>query len=431
MTGRAPETGKIQPMTDYQALDDEARKILRDNDRGSYTVPTDGLYPYQWNWDSAFAAMGFAGSDPDRAWTELETLFSGQWQNGMVPHILFHKPDPGYFPGPDVWGCSGPIPSSGISQPPIAATMARKVWEQDRGAGHPRMSALVPKIAAWHRWFMQWRTDRGAVCITHPWEAGRDNACDWDGAMAAIDPQGVGEYTRRDTGHVDPAMRPTKQDYDRYIWLVQRGRRLEWDEEQMARDTPFRVADPGMTFMLLRATRDLRAMAEATGFDTDEIDAWITRLRAGVETLWNAELGSYDSRDAVNGGFAQCVSNASFLNWYAGIENADMLAQLDRVMDAVPYGVPSYDPEGPKFDAKRYWRGPTWGIVNTLIAWGLEDCGHAAQAERVRRTTRDLIAEHGFAEYFDPIDGSPAGGGRFTWTAAIWLAWATPAAGGN
>ena len=33
-----------------------------------------------------------------------ETLFSGQWDNGMVPHILFHKVDPSYFPGPDVWG---------------------------------------------------------------------------------------------------------------------------------------------------------------------------------------------------------------------------------------------------------------------------------------------------------------------------------------
>ena len=199
----------------------------------------------------------------------------------------------------------------------------------------------------------------------------------------------------------------------------------------MARDTPFRVADPGMTFMLLRATRDLREMAEAVNFDTDEIDAWITRLTAGAQTLWNESLGSYDSRDVVNGPFADCVSNASFLCWYAGIENAAMADQLTRVMDAVPYGVPSYDPEGPKYDAKRYWRGPTWGMMNTLIAWGLEDCGHAALASRVRQTTRDLIAEHGFAEYFDPNDGSPAGGGRFTWTAAIWLAWATPDAGRN
>ena len=100
---------------DHIALDEQARAILRGNDRGGYTVPTAGLYPYQWNWDSAFAAWGFAQFDIDRAWLEMETLFSGQWPSGMVPHILFHRPDPGYFPGPDVWGADrGPIPSSGI-----------------------------------------------------------------------------------------------------------------------------------------------------------------------------------------------------------------------------------------------------------------------------------------------------------------------------
>ncbi len=42
-----------------QNLDEQARDILRANDRGGYTIPTAGLYPYQWNWDSAFAAWGF------------------------------------------------------------------------------------------------------------------------------------------------------------------------------------------------------------------------------------------------------------------------------------------------------------------------------------------------------------------------------------
>jgi len=76
-------------------MDAQAQNILRTNDKGNYTVPTAGLYPYQWNWDSAFAALGFAQFDIDRAWTELETLLSGQWDNGMVPHILFHSEDPG------------------------------------------------------------------------------------------------------------------------------------------------------------------------------------------------------------------------------------------------------------------------------------------------------------------------------------------------
>ena len=412
-------------MNTAETLDARARDILRMNDKGAYTIPTAGLYPYQWNWDSAFAAMGFAQFDVPRAWTELDTLFAGQWANGMVPHILFHQVDPGYFPGPDVWGCAGPIPSSGISQPPVAATMARLVFDKDPEAGLHRMAPLFDKMLAWHQWFMDWRLDRGAVCITHPWEAGRDNAPDWDGAMAAIDPQGVGDYTRRDTAHVDPSMRPTKDDYDRYIWLVQRSRRLNWDEAAMLADTPFRVADPTMTFTLLRANRDLAELGRALGRDVSGIQAWISTLENGAATLWNADLGSYDARDVVAGDWANSISNASFLCWYAGLPAPEMRAVLARVMGGIRYGIPSYDPHAPKFDGKRYWRGPVWGVMNMLIGLGMQDMG-LPEAEELRVATAELIAKHGFSEYFDPRDGTPAGGKSFTWTAAIWLGWASP-----
>ena len=59
-------------------LDSKAKHVLRGNDKGGYTIPTDGLYPFQWNWDSAFAAYGFAQFDIPRAWKEMEILFSGQ-----------------------------------------------------------------------------------------------------------------------------------------------------------------------------------------------------------------------------------------------------------------------------------------------------------------------------------------------------------------
>ena len=420
-------------MAVFEDMDGAARQILMDNDRGGYTLPTKGLYPYQWNWDSVFAAWGFSTFDVARAWDEIETLFAGQWPNGMVPHILFHVSDPGYFPGPDVWGCyeagvCGAIPSSGISQPPIAATFARRIFEADPD-GKDRLHALFPKFVAYHRWWMTWRSDQGAICVTHPWESGRDNAPDWDNAMAAIDPVGVGEYTRRDTSHVDASMRPTKEDYDRYIWLVQRGRRLGWDEAKMAQDPPFMVADPTMTFTLLRANRDLAALADVLGEDRSEIDEWTRTLEAGAATLWNDELEAYDSRDTVSGKWSFSLSNASFLCFWAGIDNPRMLNHLERVSNAAPYAVASYDPEGPKFDGKRYWRGPVWGMMNTMIGIGLADCGHKDASETLRATTRKLIEESGFAEYFDPTTGAPAGGKHFTWTAAIWLGWLSPSAG--
>ncbi|MFZ7090299.1 MGH1-like glycoside hydrolase domain-containing protein [Primorskyibacter sp. 2E233] len=416
---------------DHISMDEQARAILRGNDRGGYTVPTAGLYPYQWNWDSAFAAWGFAQFDIPRAWQELETLFSGQWPSGMVPHILFHKPDPGYFPGPDVWGAEdkGPIPSSGVSQPPVAASFVRAVFEKDPSAGKTHLRGLFGKLVDWHRWFMTWRCDGGAIFITHPWEAGRDNAPDWDEAMAAIDPQGVGEYTRRDTSHVDPAMRPTKEDYDRYIWLVQRGRRLGWDDAKMAEAMPFKVADPTMTFILLRANRDLAALADALGEDRSEIDSWTAQLETGAARLRNAS-GVFDGINLNTGNHTGHVSCASFLCWYGGVESNVMQDELKQAFEACAYPIPSHKTGTEIFNPKRYWRGPTWAILNALIGRGLAEMGHDQDAARLCDLTRELIARHGFAEYFDPMTGDPAGGGTFTWTAAVWLAWASPSAGG-
>ena len=76
----------------------EAINIIKMNDRGGYTVPTNQLYPYQWNWDSAFTALGIWHFNKWRAWSEIFTLLDAQWQDGMLPHIVFRHNDPDYFP---------------------------------------------------------------------------------------------------------------------------------------------------------------------------------------------------------------------------------------------------------------------------------------------------------------------------------------------
>lgn len=405
-------------------FDEEARKILRGNDQGGYTLPTRGLYPYQWNWDSAFAAWGFATFDNARAWDELDTLMASQWDSGMVPHIIFHQPDPGYFPGPDVWQTGQSPATSGITQPPVAATMARLIWETDEASGRHRMAALYPKLVKWHRWWHDVRCTHGPAAIVHPWESGRDNCPDWDIGMAGVDGSGVGPYTRRDTGHVNPDMRPTKEDYDRYIAMVEFGRSTGWDDAKIVADGPFLMADPGITFMLLRAHEDLAVMGRALGNDVTEIDDWAKALRSSLPLIWNDDLGAFDARNLRNGEFAGILGSGAFLAYLAGAGNPQLDAQLMRAWDAVSYGIPSADPENPSFDPRKYWRGPTWPVVNALIALGLNATGRADLGERLRQETSDLIQKHGFFEYFDPIDMTPCGGSHFTWTAAIWLTWA-------
>jgi len=61
--------------------------------------------------------------------------------------------------------------------------------------------------------------------------------------------------------------------------------------------------------------------------------------------------------------------------------------------------------------------------MNSLIGKGLSEAG-LPEGEQVRDITRQLIEQYGFAEYFNPLSGAPAGGQSFTWTAAVWLDWA-------
>ena len=349
---------------------------------------------------------------------------ASQWDDGMVPHIIFHKSDPGYFHGPDVWNTNQTPMTSGISQPPVAAILARLIWEQDTAIGHQRLSTLYPKLVKWHRWWHDFRCTYGPAAITHPWESGRDNCPDWDIGMADVDGSGVGEYTRRDTGHVDPSMRPRKEEYDRYIALVQFGVGVGWDQERIVAESPFLMADPGITFILLRAHEDLAVLGRALGEDVSEIEQWALHLRNALPLIWNPALNAYDAKNLRSGEFAGVLGSGAFLAYLAGAANPALDAQLMRVWDAVSYGIPSADPEAEIFDPRRYWRGPTWPVVNALMAIGLRDAGMDALEQRLRSETAALIRQHGFFEYFDPTDATPCGGDNFTWTAAIWLTWA-------
>ena len=73
---------QTRPAHSTQTLIAIARQTLIDNDRGGYTIPTAGLYPFQWNWDAGVTALGWMTFDQQRAWDEFHTLLRGQWQSG-------------------------------------------------------------------------------------------------------------------------------------------------------------------------------------------------------------------------------------------------------------------------------------------------------------------------------------------------------------
>jgi len=412
-------------------MDQSARDILMMNDRGGYTVPRDGLYPFQWNWDSCFVAEGWMTFDEPRAWTELDMLFAGQWADGMVPHIIFHQDADSYFPGPDVWQVEHQPRTSGITQPPVAGSSLRRMYDAatERPLADAKLRELFPKVLAFNRWFHTARDPEGTglVAIYHPWESGRDNSADWDKPLERVSLTNLEAYTRKDLDHIDSDQRPDQIHYDRYVALVQLFRQHNYDPAKLYEVSPVRVADAGINAILLRADRDMLYLAEKLG-DEDaiaELKGWIARAEDAYPRLWNDKEGAFCSYDLVMKEHVRGVSSSAFLCFYADAGTPEQRQKcadtLYFISEEVEFLAPSLSPKDSRFDPKRYWRGPVWPVINYMIAMGLNEQGEEELGKRVNTDTARLIYSGGFMEYFNPVSGEGLGGDTFTWTAAMWL----------
>ena len=411
----------------------DARGVLERNWTGAFTRPGLHLYPHQWSWDSAFAAIG---NVPPCARIELRTLFAGQWRNGLLPHIVFAPglPDSAYFPSPSRWDIqrSPDAPreprTSGIVQPPLHATAVWLVHQAAQDEGFLR--ELAGPLRAWHDYLYRARDldGDGLVAIHHPWESGMDNSPAWDRALAAIrvPPGAVPPYLRVDLSHAPDAQRPTIHDYDEYLYLLEELKARDYDEQRIRADFPFAIADPLFNALLVRAGEDLASIAAALGEDPAPIRAQAARTAAAIEArLWDEEAGLYAALDLRRGERMPAGSVAGLAPLFAGLGQAGRVERLTSALDGERFWPPgghplaSWDTTGTAFDRRRYWRGPAWVNLNWLVAGGLRRHGLTEPAARLEAATLELVSRTGFREYFDPLSGEGYGSRDFTWTAAL------------
>lgn len=430
---------------DLEKLSSEAHRILNKNWKEGFTIPTSKLYPFQWNWDSGFTSIGHSYFNLDYAIQELETLFSGQWENGMVPHILFHsEAEKTYFPNHDFWeshvnaGAPQKPKSSGITQPAVHGFILENLLDKfpDNEKILNFAKAIFPKIVNSHRWFYQYRDPEreGLTYIFHPWESGRDNSPLWDESLDRIvmDKSKLPAYERRDTSLAPSDERPTSYQYDRYVYLLALGKKYKYDERAIFDESPFLIQDTLMNAVLIRSNQSLIRIGKRFGFDIGEIEEWQAAAKPRFsEKLWNEDLATYVVYDLR--GEKQVVHKeiGGLSALYAEIPDqarAERLKQyLQNLHEKGFYICPSFDVESPLFDSKRYWRGPIWPQMNWMIYHGLLKYGFEETAKIVKNDLIELVSNLGYYEYFESQKTVAAkltsgyGGGDFSWTAACAL----------
>ena len=410
-----------------------ATNVLRGTDSGRYTLPSRTIYPHQWNWDSALAVLGWAELDPARAWTELETLAGARDAEGMIPHIAFRTGlvpllKTRYLPGPRWWGRRTSADGrriSGITQPPVAATSMRMLF--DRYPDERRARALLAPFHAWHRFLLDVRdpAGQGEPVLVHPWESGRDNAVEWDGPLWRVLPEVV-TVRRRDTDTVDAAERPSHEHYRRFLTLVRQGTAAHWHQRELAVHGRFRVLDPGFSAILARACVDLGDLADALGEPrvAEESHAAGERVAAALRARADSD-GLIRPVDLTGDSPLAVTSAGSALALLTpGLPDKEVAAARATVLHgplASRYGVRSLDKEHPERSARNYWRGPVWANITWLTALGLALHGEDRAAQALRAQMMVAIEGGGMREYFAPESGRGLGARDFAWTAALCL----------
>ncbi len=435
----------------YRSVLENAKKVLEKNWKGKYTVPSPTLYPHQWSWDSAFISIGYSHYSQDKARSELDSILSGQWNNGLLPHIVFNPSVKGYYPDYTFWMTDKFSPegihTSGMTQPPVHAIAALKYFLHYREK--KAINRWFPKLKKFHKYLLELRDPEhsGFATIYHPWESGFDNSPRWDEALARIKPMVIPEYRRSDIKNVKRANeRPTTQHYEKYIYLTEILKKFDYDDRAIYREIPFKIKDVVFNTILYVANKALLEISKILGEDNEEISEWIKNQEEHFLKQFcpEPEMGLFYDFDLIKRKFIEKRTVAALMPIYAGFIDKDIIEMTVKWLDHSHFClggennknfqskdkhisgpvckypvIPSTSLDSPYFAHITYWRGPIWINTNWILYQGLRTYKYDEKAQNLRKAMLDLISDNGFYEYFDPHNGAGHGSNEFSWTASL------------
>lgn len=441
-----------------EILEKNSYQVTINNNQYRRSIPSWDYYRHQWFWDSCIHARALVHVHPDWAFQDIESLISGQWENGLIGHITFNPDEKNYFPGPEFWETEkfskNSVVATGIIQPPLLAESVSYIYKyaSDKEKAEQFLEKVLPAVIKYHTYLKMFRDgeDSGLISIVHPWESGADNSPCWDDVFQQITisniPQDVIDIVhkyRKDNTVGAAQDRPKLEDYYRYIYLITLYKSWGWDYETIIKKSPFVVKDIHTNSIWCRANEALGEILQDLGRGEEAINFfdWADQTRKAIQNCWDKDAKLFVTKSVgnANKNIIKEDTFTSFMPLYAGAVDDKLLPVLfDLLTDTTTYWsaypVPSTSLRSPKYELSRYWRGPVWPIINYLLIEGLNSYQNEGKALQIRdellKKTCEMISEFGFHEHYDPVYGlAPTyrntGGGMgfqsFTWSAAIFI----------
>ena len=379
----------------------------------------------------------------------MEFLFDAQWQNGMVPHIVFNQKEKTYFPAADFYDITRSpyapkhIGTSGMTQPPVHAIACYYIYKnaENKTKAKEFLKRIYPNLKRYHKYLLTERDPEksGLVTIFHPWESGLDDSPVWDEALSKIKIQHPLKFERLDVIAVEGAKEtiPSDDMYNKFIYIIELMKQYNYDEQKMYESFPFKIKSIVSSSILYVANKCMIRIADILGEDIQEISEWLSMTQTNFykyfhpdasQSLGKTEEILFYNYDLISKDWIRKRTISSLLPIYTGLIPKGQIGLFVKWLRHARWcgegrchtpAIPSTDLTDPHFNHLTYWRGPIWVNTNWMIWLGLLKYGYRDIAEQIRQGIIELAANHGFREYYDPFTGEGLGGKSFSWTAAL------------
>ena len=409
--------------------------------------PSRTLYPHQWNWDSAFIAMG-------RSWVRRAAGAAGAAV--AVPGPVVGRARAAHRVQP-VGGGGGVLPGAGVLAV-VAAVGGGAAGRGDLGHHPAAAPCRGPRSRCTGTRATSTRRSRSCAGSTRasspstttsraaggPADARCRCSCT-RGSRASttrrpgtatsrsmVIPEGaIPPYVRHDLDHANPADRPTNAAYDQFVFLAARYRDSGYDDDQLLDQVPFLVAgtavqrDPPVVHPRAGGDRrDRRAgsgappRVRATDPRRDAVRTCGTRRRTGSgRSTWSATSGASRTRSSRSRRCwtRTCRRPSWTRSWPTSARRASTRTGRTATWRRRSTSRPRASTSGAT------GAGPSGSTPTGCCGWASASTARTPRPTQILRSSLRLVDRGGFHEYFDPFGGAAFGTDGFGWTAALTL----------